>query len=64
MPWTAKTFRERHNHSLTDAEAAVAAEIANAVLKRTGSEARAVRAANSAVKKNVKKKTTRSFRNL
>jgi uncharacterized protein YdaT len=51
MPWTPKEFRERHNKSLSDKEARRAAAIANAVLKKTGDDGKAVRTANAAVKR-------------
>jgi uncharacterized protein YdaT len=54
MPWTAKTFKDRHNKKLTLSQAKEAAKIANAILKETGNEAKAVRIANAKVK--VKKK--------
>lgn len=33
MPWTAKSFRERHNKKLSGAAAAKAAEMATAMVK-------------------------------
>ena len=50
MPWTPLSFRARHNRALSPAQAKQAAAIANAVLKRTGDEALAIRAANARVK--------------
>lgn len=50
MPWTADSFRKKHNQSLTDSEAKVAARIANAILEETGDEARAIRIANARAK--------------
>jgi uncharacterized protein YdaT len=47
MPWTASSFRKKHNSKLTDSQAKEAAKIANAILKETGSEAKAIRIANS-----------------
>lgn len=55
MPWTAKTFKSRHNKSLTSAQAKKAAGIANAVLEETGDEGKAIRIANAQVKKGKKK---------
>ena len=42
MPWTAKTFKSRHNKSLSDAKAKKAAAIANAILEETGDEGKAI----------------------
>lgn len=50
MPWTARTFSSRHNRSLRGAGAARAARVANAVLRRTGDEGRAIRIASAAAK--------------
>jgi len=38
MPWTAKSFRKRHNKKLTPAQARKAAKIANAILRETGGQ--------------------------
>ena len=46
MPWTPKQFKDRHNKSLTDAQAARAAAQANAILRSGGSEAVAIATAN------------------
>lgn len=46
MPWTGSTFR-RHNKRLSGASANKAAEIANAVLAKTGDEGKAIRIANA-----------------
>lgn len=51
MPWTAKSFRSRHNKELPLSVAKEAAKIANAILQQTGNEATAIRVANSKVKK-------------
>jgi uncharacterized protein YdaT len=51
MPWDATGFKHRHNHSLSDMQAAKASEIANAVLRRTGDEGLAIRVANARAKK-------------
>lgn len=51
MPWTASSFREKHNHELDDDQAAKAAAIANGILARTGDEALAIRTANARVKR-------------
>lgn len=46
MPWTGPQFRQRHNHSLSPEQAAHAARIANAILKRSGNEGIAIATAN------------------
>ena len=60
-PWTAEEFRRKHNKRLTDAQAKHAATVADAVLKRTGDEAQAVRIGNSVahahIKRGMKKKS-------
>jgi len=50
MPWTPAEFKKKHNQSLTDAQAKIAARIANAILKESGDEAKAIRVANARVK--------------
>ena len=50
MPWTANSFRRKHNKSLTDAQASKAAEMANATLKSGASEGIAIATANKRVK--------------
>lgn len=50
LPWTADTFR-KHNHDLIDTQAEKAAAVANAVLKRTGDEASAIRIGNATAMK-------------
>jgi uncharacterized protein YdaT len=47
MPWTAASFKSKHNHKLSSSQAASAANVANAILKKTGDESRAIRIANS-----------------
>ena len=47
MPWTGKTFRSRHNKGLTPDQAWEAARVANAVLRDTGDEGKAIRIANA-----------------
>ena len=54
MPWTAKTFKAKHNKKLSAGQSQKAAKIADAVLKRTGDEASAIRIANAAVKRRKK----------
>jgi uncharacterized protein YdaT len=55
MPWDGKSFRTRHNKTLSPKKAGKAAKIANAILKKTGDEGKAIRIANSMVKKDHKK---------
>lgn len=55
MPWTGKSFKSKHNKDLSPAKAAEAAKIANAVLKETGDEGKAIRIANAQVKHKRKK---------
>ena len=50
MPWTGKSFREKHNKGLSKRQSAKAASIANAILRETGDEALAIRTANARVK--------------
>lgn len=50
MPWSGKSFGARHNHSLSGAGAAKAVSIANAILKDSGDEGKAIRIANAKVK--------------
>jgi len=54
MPWSVKSFKEKHNKKLSKVEAQVAADIANAILRETGDEGKAVRIANSKVKRRKK----------
>lgn len=49
MPWNASSFK-KHNKGLSPAQSAHAAKVANAVLKQSGDEGKAVRIANSSVK--------------
>lgn len=49
MPWDAESIK-KHNKSLSLTEARIAAKIANDVLKETGDEARALKAANVRIK--------------
>jgi|GEM_PF-977357 len=50
MPWNAKSFG-KHNKALHGKAAAKAAETANAILKETGDEGKAIRIANWAAKR-------------
>jgi len=57
MPWTAKTFKSRHNHKLSKGQAASAAAQANAMLKRGVPEGEAIATANKRfMSKKAKKK--------
>jgi len=60
MPWDVKSFK-KHNKRLSPARAVRAAKIANAILRATGDEGKAIRIANakvkgSGIKKKVKKR--------
>ena len=50
MPWTGRSFREKHNKRLTSRQARKAASIANAILRETGNEVLAIKTANAKVK--------------
>lgn len=50
MPWNGRTFR-RFNKGATSKQLSVGAKAANAVLRETGDEGRAVRAGNAAIRK-------------
>ena len=56
MPWTAASFKKKHDHKLSDSQAKEAAKVANAILKQTGDEGKAIRVAISQAKKSRKKK--------
>lgn len=49
MPWSAESFA-RHNHALSGKKAEKAASIANAILRDTGDEGKAIRIANARVR--------------
>lgn len=51
MPWNAKSFASRHNHSLSGAAASKAASIANGILRSGGSDQIAIATANKRVGK-------------
>lgn len=53
MPWTGSSFRKKHNHGLSDAQASKASETANAILRDTGDEAKAIKIANWQAKSKV-----------
>ena len=50
MPWDAASFK-KHNHPLEGAGAAKAASVANAILRKSGDEGKAIRIANATVNK-------------
>lgn len=50
MPWTADSFREKHNKKLSKSDAAKAAKIANAMLERGVPEDEAIATANKHVR--------------
>lgn len=52
MPWTASTFRSRHNKGLSPGQSRRAAKIANGILRSTGDEKLAIATANARVKGN------------
>ena len=47
MPWDAQSFKSKHNQSLSADKAAEAASVANAILRDTGDEGKAIRIANA-----------------
>lgn len=58
MPWSAESFKEKHNHSLTTAQAGKAAKQAEAMIARGVPEGEAIATANKHAKaaKHVRKK--------
>jgi uncharacterized protein YdaT len=57
MPWTARDV-SRHNKSVKSPKRKKQwRDVANSILKRTGDDARAIRGANSVVKKSQAKRT-------
>jgi uncharacterized protein YdaT len=54
MPWTGESFRNKHNKKLSAGQAREAAKMANAILRDTGDEAKAIRIANYDVGKKKK----------
>ena len=56
MPWTPGSFRKKHAHALTPGQAKRASVVANAVLKHSGDEGRAIRVGIAAAKKHGRKK--------
>lgn len=47
MPWTGKSFAEKHNHKLKGAAATQAAKVATAMVKRGVPEGEAIATANA-----------------
>lgn len=56
MPWTDKDASRHTKKAKTEKQRGQWAKVANAVLKSTGDEGRAVRAANAAVAKSARKR--------
>ena len=56
MPWTASSFRKKHNKKLDKMASQRTADIANAILRDTGDEAKAIKIANWKVKGKSRKK--------
>lgn len=54
MPWTGQSFKDKHNHSLSDDQAEKASRVANAILQDSGDEGKAIRIANSIAEKHPK----------
>ena len=54
MQWTGESLRSKHNKKLSAGQAREAARIANAILRDTGDEAKAIRIANYEVGKKKK----------
>jgi uncharacterized protein YdaT len=50
MPWDSESFKSRHNHKLTEAQAGKASAQANAILRETGDEGLAISVANKHAK--------------
>jgi uncharacterized protein YdaT len=55
MPWTGKSFAEKHNKSLDKGEAASAAKQASAIVEKGGDEGVAIAVANKRINKLRKK---------
>lgn len=64
MPWDAKSFRQRHNRKLSPTQAAHAAKIANAMLKRGVGDGEAIATANARVKGQAPRKHDKPFGSL
>jgi uncharacterized protein YdaT len=59
MPWSAQSFKSKHNKKLSPAQSAKAATIANSVLKKTGKEDSAIRIANASVRNAASRRLTK-----
>jgi len=46
MPWTGKSFQQKHNHKLNLPQAKTGARVANAILRETGDEGKAIKIGN------------------
>lgn len=62
MPWDAKSFKAKHNHSLTAGQAKKASAQANAILKKTGDEGLAIAVANKNAKGSIRSDIKRAMR--
>lgn len=51
MPWDPQSFKSKHNHGASPAQAEQGAAIANSVLEKTRDEGKALRIANGVIKK-------------
>lgn len=56
MPWTSRSAKSHTKKAKSPKAKRQWSKVANSVLKATGSEARAIRAANASVKKRKKRK--------
>jgi len=64
MPWTPQSFRQKHNKKLSPEQAAHAARIANAMLKRGVGEGESIATANARVKGQKPQKHDKPFGSL
>lgn len=55
MPWSAKSFKAKHNHSLSGSQAKKAASMANAMLRSGVPEGEAIATANKRAGRGIKK---------
>lgn len=62
MPWSGKTFRQRHNKGLSPGRANKAAKIANAMLKNGAPEGKAIATANARAAGQPRKSFNRHYR--
>lgn len=56
MPWTTRQVAKHNKKAKSPKRKRQWTKVANSILKRTGDEGRAIRGANAAVKKRVKRK--------